>query len=120
LSRKRHESDGPFDFDRSQIEAVEFVPVALVNQMIGDGSRTFTPTFLKVLSFSARWPYKAAWPTRLRLRGFSTILTVATGLLKIDNAPAVYLTNALFFVGAERPMLDQNRSARATNITGDK
>jgi hypothetical protein len=44
----RSQSDGPFTFDRSQIEALEFVPVALVHQMIADGSRTFTPTFPKV------------------------------------------------------------------------
>lgn len=48
ISLFRSQSDGPFNPDRSQIEALEFIPVGLVHQTIDDGTRTFTPTFLKV------------------------------------------------------------------------
>lgn len=46
LFHTRHE--GPFRCDPSQIDTVEFVPVPLIRQMIENGSRPFTPTFLKV------------------------------------------------------------------------
>lgn len=43
--------DGPFSFDRSQIERLEFLPRHVIHELQADGSRTFTPTFLRVLSF---------------------------------------------------------------------
>lgn len=43
--------DGPFVVDRSHIEEVEFVSPVLVQQMIDDGSRQFTPTFLHIFRF---------------------------------------------------------------------
>jgi isopentenyl-diphosphate delta-isomerase len=44
-------SDGPFHFDRSQIQKLEFLPRNVIHQLQLSGERTFTPTFLKVLSF---------------------------------------------------------------------
>jgi isopentenyldiphosphate isomerase len=44
-------SDGPFDYDPSHIDRVEFVSVSEINSMIQRGSRTFTPTFLRVFQF---------------------------------------------------------------------
>jgi isopentenyldiphosphate isomerase len=43
--------DGPFDFDRNQIERLEFLPREVIHELQTAGSRTFTPTFLRVLSF---------------------------------------------------------------------
>ncbi len=43
--------DGPFIVNRSHIEEIEFVPLALVQQTIADGSRQFTPTFLQVFRY---------------------------------------------------------------------
>jgi isopentenyldiphosphate isomerase len=43
--------DGPFDFDRNHIERVEFLPREVIHELQATGSRTFTPTFLKVLRF---------------------------------------------------------------------
>ena len=43
--------DGPFDFDRSHIETLEFLPRHVIHELHAAGSRTFTPTFLRVLNF---------------------------------------------------------------------
>jgi len=43
--------DGPFSFDRSHIERLEFLPRQVIHELQAAGSRTFTPTFLRVLSF---------------------------------------------------------------------
>ncbi len=43
--------DGPFTFDRSHIADVEFVSPALIERMIGDHSRMFTPTFIQVFRY---------------------------------------------------------------------
>jgi isopentenyl-diphosphate delta-isomerase len=43
--------DGPFDFDRSHIEQLEFLPREVIHDLQASGSRTFTPTFLRVLGF---------------------------------------------------------------------
>lgn len=45
------DNDGPFFFDRSHIEQIEFVPVVGVQKMIEDGTRRFTPTFLHVFRY---------------------------------------------------------------------
>jgi hypothetical protein len=45
--------DGPFVFDRSHIEQIEFVPPLGVQRMIDDGTRRFTPTFINVFRFYA-------------------------------------------------------------------
>jgi len=42
---------GPFLFDRTHIESLEFVPIEEVHRLSASGARTFTPTFLRVLSF---------------------------------------------------------------------
>jgi isopentenyldiphosphate isomerase len=47
----RSVSNGPFSYDRSHIDTVEFVPVPAVESMIEKGSRQFTPTFLQVFNF---------------------------------------------------------------------
>ncbi len=52
-------SDGPFHFDRSHIDSLEFVPVADVGKMIEQGSRRFTPTFVRVFEF-----YRSLRPIR--------------------------------------------------------
>lgn len=44
-------SDGPFTFDHSQIESLEFVSLSRLHELIQTGSRRFTPTFLEVLRF---------------------------------------------------------------------
>jgi len=43
--------DGPFDFDRDHIETLEFLPRRVIHELQASGSRSFTPTFLTVLSF---------------------------------------------------------------------
>ena len=43
--------DGPLRFDRTHIERLEFVPMEEVHRLSASGIRTFTPTFLRVLSF---------------------------------------------------------------------
>ena len=43
--------EGPFSFDRSHIERIEFLPRQVIHELEAAGSRTFTPTFLRVLSF---------------------------------------------------------------------
>jgi isopentenyldiphosphate isomerase len=43
--------DGPFAVDRSHIGEVEFVLPLGVQQMIDDGTRQFTPTFLQVFRY---------------------------------------------------------------------
>lgn len=43
--------DGPFSFDRNHIERLEFLPVHMIHELQAAGSRKFTPTFLRVLSF---------------------------------------------------------------------
>jgi isopentenyldiphosphate isomerase len=43
--------DGPFDFDKNHIERLEFLPTQVIHELQAAGSRTFTPTFLRVLSF---------------------------------------------------------------------
>jgi isopentenyldiphosphate isomerase len=43
--------DGPFTFDRNHIERLEFLPIPVIHELQAAGSRTFTPTFLRVLSF---------------------------------------------------------------------
>jgi len=45
--------DGPFALDRSHIEQVEFLPPVRVRRMIDDGTRQFTPTFLRVFRYYA-------------------------------------------------------------------
>jgi isopentenyl-diphosphate delta-isomerase len=44
-------SDGPFDYDPSHIDRVEFVPVSDIRRMIETRDRIFTPTFLQVFRF---------------------------------------------------------------------
>jgi len=43
--------DGPFSFDRSHIERLEFLSRHVIHELQSTGMRTFTPTFLRVLSF---------------------------------------------------------------------
>jgi isopentenyldiphosphate isomerase len=43
--------EGPFDYDRSQIEAVEFLPIPVIRALEHSGERKFTPTFIHVLNF---------------------------------------------------------------------
>lgn len=43
--------DGPFIFDPSHIEEVEFVTPAHIERMIADHTRTFTPTFIQVFRY---------------------------------------------------------------------
>jgi isopentenyl-diphosphate Delta-isomerase len=43
--------DGPFSFDRNHIARLEFLPTSMIHELDESGSRTFTPTFLRVLSF---------------------------------------------------------------------
>jgi isopentenyl-diphosphate delta-isomerase len=45
--------DGPFIFDRSQIEQIEFVPSIRIPRMIDGDTRQFTPTFLHVFRYYA-------------------------------------------------------------------
>lgn len=45
------QSDGPFHIDHSHIDTVEFEPIARIQRMIDDGSRRFTPTFLRVFLY---------------------------------------------------------------------
>jgi isopentenyldiphosphate isomerase len=44
-------SDGPFRFDKSVIEKIEFLPIGVIRQLQASGARAFTPTFLRVLDF---------------------------------------------------------------------
>jgi isopentenyldiphosphate isomerase len=43
--------EGPFSFDRSHIERLEFLPRQVIHELQAAGSREFTPTFLRVLGF---------------------------------------------------------------------
>jgi 8-oxo-dGTP pyrophosphatase MutT (NUDIX family) len=43
--------DGPFDYDRSHIDAVEFLPIPVIRALEQGGMRKFTPTFIHVLNF---------------------------------------------------------------------
>jgi len=43
--------DGPFTFDKNHIARLEFLPREVIHELNVTGSRTFTPTFLRVLSF---------------------------------------------------------------------
>jgi isopentenyldiphosphate isomerase len=43
--------DGPFNFDRDHIETLEFLPRRVIHELHSSGSRNFTPTFLRVLTF---------------------------------------------------------------------
>jgi 8-oxo-dGTP pyrophosphatase MutT (NUDIX family) len=43
--------DGPINFDRSHIERCEFLPLDMIPKLQNVGLRTFTPTFLRVISF---------------------------------------------------------------------
>ena len=43
--------EGPFSFDRDHIETLEFLSIQAIHELRAAGSRTFTPTFLSVLSF---------------------------------------------------------------------
>jgi isopentenyl-diphosphate delta-isomerase len=43
--------DGPFVPDQSHIEELEFVPPLLIQQMIDEGARRFTPTFVYVFRY---------------------------------------------------------------------
>ena len=43
--------DGPFNYDRSHIDSVEFVSVSAVEKMLRRGDRVFTPTFIEVFRF---------------------------------------------------------------------
>ena len=43
--------DGPFRYDRSHIERLEFLPITAVVSLEQLGERKFTPTFLEVLKF---------------------------------------------------------------------
>jgi len=43
--------DGPFDYDRTHIEAVEFLPIPVIRAQEQSGMRKFTPTFIHVLNF---------------------------------------------------------------------
>lgn len=47
-------SDGPFTFDHTQIERLEFVSLSRLHELIETESRRFTPTFLEVLKFYER------------------------------------------------------------------
>lgn len=44
-------SDGPFQYDRSHIAQVQFLPVSEIVRLRRSGARLFTPTFLDVLGF---------------------------------------------------------------------
>jgi isopentenyldiphosphate isomerase len=44
-------SDGPFQYDRSHIAQVQFLPISEIVLMHRSGERIFTPTFLTVLDF---------------------------------------------------------------------
>jgi isopentenyldiphosphate isomerase len=44
-------SEGPFRYDQSHIDRVEFVSIAEIFRLIESGSRIFTPTFLQVFRF---------------------------------------------------------------------
>jgi isopentenyldiphosphate isomerase len=46
--------DGPFSFDISQIQAVEFCSVDDIDRMMRTGMREFTPTFTNVFRFYQR------------------------------------------------------------------
>lgn len=43
--------DGPFRFDPDHIETLEFLPLHVIHELHAAGSRPFTPTFLRVVSF---------------------------------------------------------------------
>lgn len=43
--------EGPFDFDHTHIQRLEFLPLRIIDELRGTHVRRFTPTFLKVLSF---------------------------------------------------------------------
>lgn len=47
----RHRNDGPFRYDPSHIDGVEFVPVPDVSRMVLNEPRSFTPTFHHVFRF---------------------------------------------------------------------
>lgn len=44
-------SDGPFTFDRTHIEGLEFVSLPRIHELIDTEARRFTPTFREVLRF---------------------------------------------------------------------
>lgn len=44
-------ADGPFHYDRTHIERLEFLPIATIQTLIASGGRSFTPTFLEVFDF---------------------------------------------------------------------
>jgi isopentenyldiphosphate isomerase len=44
-------NDGPFHYDPSHIDQVEFISIPEILRMIETGTRIFTPTFLQVLRF---------------------------------------------------------------------
>jgi isopentenyldiphosphate isomerase len=44
-------NEGPFNYDPSHIDQVEFVSIPEIRRMIASGSRIFTPTFLQVFRF---------------------------------------------------------------------
>jgi isopentenyldiphosphate isomerase len=43
--------NGPFKFDRTHIERLEFLPIRAIHRLHAAGLRKFTPTFLRVLGF---------------------------------------------------------------------
>jgi isopentenyldiphosphate isomerase len=43
--------DGPFSFDPDHIHSLEFLSRSVIHELHAAGSRSFTPTFLRVLSF---------------------------------------------------------------------
>jgi len=44
-------SEGPFQYDRSHIAQIQFLPISEIVLMHRSGARIFTPTFLRVLEF---------------------------------------------------------------------
>jgi isopentenyl-diphosphate delta-isomerase len=44
-------TDGPFTFDQTHIAKLDFLSIPLIHKLVATGSRTFTPTFLEVLTF---------------------------------------------------------------------
>lgn len=43
--------EGPFHYDRSHIDTVEFVPIPVIRAQEESGERKFTPTFIHVLEY---------------------------------------------------------------------
>lgn len=44
-------NDGPFSYDPSHIDRIEFAAISAIRRMIKTGERVFTPTFLRVFGF---------------------------------------------------------------------